>query len=344
MQTANENFMLDKHLSGLFQKSSRMNKPPLGDPGAFSSWQQKERRRVEKLLGIAGLERPKAVQQEKLHSRNRESFIEEKWAVTTDEGVVIPIYFLVPKVSEPLPPVLAFHGHNPSVQYILGNYPDDETERTERSRDGNYAEQIAAAGHLVCAVEQRGFGERLTDAFDGKTSSNSCRHMSFYYQMLGRTMVGERCRDGIVALDLLRDRPEFLGSKVAVTGNSGGGTTTFYLGALEESIDLVLTGCYFCSFEDSIMAIRHCECNYVPGVAGSFEMADLASLIAPRPQLFIQGEFDEIFPIAAARSQFRLVQQVYGSLSFADRVQMDIHPTGHAYNVNSALAFMKSWM
>ena len=344
MQQTREPFGLDRHLADLYQRNCRLEKAPTGNPEALSGWQQAGRRRVAELLGIADLPRPAMVQQELLHSRDRDTFVEEKWAVTSSEGVSIPIYFLVPQDRELLPPVLVFHGHSPSVQYILGNYPDVKTARAEKVRDGNYAEQLAAAGHMVCAVEQRGFGERITRSADGTQYPNSCRHLAFYYQMLDRTLVGERCRDGMLALDLLRARPETGGAKVAVTGNSGGGTTTFWLGAIEESLDVVIIGCYFCSFADSLMTIRHCECNYVPGAARLFEMGDIASLIAPRPQLFIQGEFDDIFPIAAARQEFDTVQQVYASLDIGDRVQMDIHPTGHAYNVGSALAFLQSWM
>ncbi len=344
MQQTRTPFGLDRHLADLYRQHCRREKAPTGNPTAFPAWQQAGRRRVAELLGIADRPRPATVQQELLHSRDRGAFVEEKWTVTSSEGVSIPIYFLVPQGREPLPPVLAFHGHNPSVQYILGNYPDVETERAEKARDGNYAEQLAAAGHMVCAVEQRGFGERTTRSADGTQDANSCRHLAFHYQMLGRTLVGERCRDGMLALDLLRARPEIRGAKVAVTGNSGGGTTTFWLGAIEESLDVVITGCYFCSFADSLMTIRHCECNYVPGAARLFEMGDIASLMAPRPQLFIQGEFDDIFPIAAARQEFNTVQQVYASLDIGDRVQMAIHPTGHAYNIGSALAFLQSWL
>ncbi len=344
MQQRQEVFSLDRHLSDLFQENSIGDRAPVGDPEAFASWQQQGRRHVSELLGIDSLPRPVAIEQELLHRRNRGTFVEEKWAVTSNEGVKLPVYFLVPQGRESLGPVLVFHGHNPSVQYILGNYPDEETGKAERSRDGNYAEQLAVAGHLVCAVEQRGFGERLAGPTDGDSFQNACRHISFQYQMLGRTMVGERCRDGMLALDLLRARPEVSGTKIAVTGNSGGGTTTFWLSAIEESLDIVITGCYFCSFQNSLMAIRHCECNYVPGAARIFEMGDIACLIAPRPQLFIQGEFDDIFPIAAARREFGTVQRLYESLAIAERVDMAVHPTGHAYNVASALAFLQTWM
>ncbi len=345
MQQSREPFGLDRHLADLYRRNCRQEPAPTPrKPAAFADWQEAGRRRVAELLGIADRPRPEVLRQELLHRRDRGAFVEEKWAVTSDEGIVLPVYFLVPQDREILPPVLTFHGHNPSVQYILGNYPDTATATAEKARDGNYAEQLAAAGHLVCAVEQRGFGERITRSAAGTQHPNSCRHLAFHYQMLGRTLVGERCRDGMLALNLLWGRPETRGTKVAVTGNSGGGTTTFWLGAIEESLDVVVTGCYFCSFADSLMTIRHCECNYVPGAARLFEMGDIASLIAPRPQLFIQGEFDDIFPIAAARQEFDTVQQVYAALDIGDRVQMAVRPTGHAYHVGSALAFLQAWM
>ncbi len=344
MPQTREPFGLDAHLVELYRQNARRQSAPAGNSTVFPAWQRAGRRHVAELLGIVDLPRPTVTRQELLHRRDRHSFVEEKWRVVSDEGIPIPLYFLVPQGRDPRGPVLAFHGHNPSVQYILGNYPDAATAEAEKARDGNYAAQLAAAGYLVCAVEQRGFGERLTRAAGHSQVPNSCRHLAFHYQMLGRTLVGERCRDGMLALDLLRARPETRGAKVAVTGNSGGGTTTFWLSALEESLDIVMTGCYFCSFADSLMAIRHCECNYVPGATRYFEMGDIACLIAPRPQLFIQGEFDDIFPIAAARQEYDTVQAVYAALGITDRIAMAVHPTGHAYNVASALTFLQSWM
>lgn len=342
-QTRSE-FLLDDSLERLFADSGSPSAVPPAGTHAFACWQRKMRTRVEDLLGISGLERPEAASQNRLHVKDRGAFAEEKWDVLTSEGIHLPVYFLVPRNREMLPPVLTFHGHNPSAQYILGNYPDRETAVQERKRHGNYAERLAEAGHFVCVVEQRGFGERQSSGATVGTYLNSCRHLSFYYQMLGRTMVGERCRDGMVALDLLRARPECGGSKVAVTGNSGGGTTTLWLSAIEESLDVAITGCYFCSFRESIMGIRHCECNYVPGAAREFEMGELACLTAPRPQLFIQGEYDDIFPIAAVREQFEVVREAYAGLNLEDRVEIAVHPTGHAYNADSALAFLEKWM
>ena len=72
------------------------------------------------------------------------------------------MYVLVPKKSPPFKTILVFHGHDPSVQTILGNYPDGTAARENLALDNNYAQALAQAGYLVCAVEQRGLGERLT--------------------------------------------------------------------------------------------------------------------------------------------------------------------------------------
>lgn len=50
--------------------------------------------------------------------------------------------------------------------------------------------------------------------------------------------------------------------------------------------------------------MRHCDCNYVPGIFAKLEMGDLAALVAPRPLGAIHGQGDPIFPIAGTRQQF----------------------------------------
>src|SRR3712207_8365529 len=37
-------------------------------------------------------------------------------------------------------------------------------------------------------------------------------------------------------------------------------------------------GNYLCTFKDSILALAHCHCNYVPGLLQDAEMYDIAAL------------------------------------------------------------------
>ncbi len=344
MSTPDPRLRLEQHLDTLYRTTARQFPCDTADRESFLAWQADARSRVRDLLGIGNLPELQVVNQVLQQSRDCGAYTEEKWAITTDEEVVIPLYFLIPHSPGPFPALLVFHGHNPSVQYILGHYPDEETARRQRVLDDNYAQRLAELGYLVCAVEQRSFGERLSHFDDRTPHPNSCRHQAFFYQMMGRTVVGERCRDGMVGLELLRQRTDVLPERIGVTGCSGGGTVTLWLGAIEPGLQVVVPGNYFCSFRASIMDLRHCECNYVPGAARLFEMGDIAALTAPRPFLAIQGIFDDIFPVEAARQEFVTVARAYACLDVPERCAMVERPTGHAYSVQAAQAFFTQWL
>ena len=64
-------------------------------------------------------------------------------------------------------------------------------------------------------------------------------------------------------------------------GESGGGTATYYTACIDDRFELYVPIVALCTYEESIMAISHCTCNYIPGIAKYFDMGDLAILIAP---------------------------------------------------------------
>jgi hypothetical protein len=173
---------------------------------------------------------------------------------------------------------------------------------------------------------------------------NSCRHLSFEYLMQGRTMIGERCWDGMVALTYLLSRDDVIRGGIACTGHSGGATTTLWLSALDDRISVVVASCYFCSFKHSILGMEHCECNYVPRMLEYAEMGDLAALIAPRPLRIIAGERDPIFPLPGVQEQFETVNRVYQLLDAADRCSLAVYPGDHEYNLSLSKSWLSQWL
>jgi hypothetical protein len=271
---------------------------------------------------------------------DRGTCIEEKYYIDAGEGVQTPLYLLIPKREPPFRPVLVFHGHDPSAQYCLGNYPDPETARANRAIDNHYALALAEAGYLVGVVEQRGLGERLTDQVSA--AGRTCRHLAFSYLMHGRTLMGERIRDGMCAVTYLLSRPDVAGS-LGCTGHSAGGATALWLAALDERVAVTVVSGYFSSFRASILAREHCECNYVPGILALAEVGDLAALLAPRPFCALNGRQDELFPVGAAVEQFEIVRRAYALHGADDACCLSIHPGGHAYNNAMAHAWLARW-
>lgn len=299
--------------------------------------------RLKQMLGVTDRQSV-PVQAALLQSVNCDGYVEEKYSLAVGEDVAAPLYLLIPKAEPPYTPILAFHGHDPGVQYILGHYPDEATAVHNRNIHNNYAQALAQAGYLVCAVEQRGMGERLTGQRGDGSIPRSCRHLAFSYMLQGRTLLGERCWDGLCAINYLRTRADVRPDVLGCTGHSGGGTTALFLAAIAERITAVVVSGYFCSFQASILGMPHCECNYVPGILQLGEMGDIAALIVPRPLCLVNGRYDPIFPIQGAIEQFETVKQAYEGNGRADACQLAIHPGAHAYHLPSSLNWFEQWL
>jgi dienelactone hydrolase len=299
------------------------------------------RAELNHLLGLQN-HPPASLAVQNIRSVDRGTFTEEKLALDVGEGVQAPLYVLTPKQESPYKPVLVFHGHDPSAQYSLGNYPDPETERANLAIDNNYAQALAEAGYLVCVVEQRGMGERLSDQISPDIT-HSCRHLAFFYQLHKRTLLGERVWDGMCAAAYVLSRNNVIGG-LGCTGHSGGGTTALFLSALDERIRTVVVSGYFNSFRGSILAMEHCECNYVPGILKLAEMGDIAALIAPRPFCAINGQADQIYPVAFAHEQFETVRRAYELHNASHACKLSIHPGGHAYDNQVSRDWFSEWL
>lgn len=343
VQIEKSSFHLQSHVDNLIANQPRQLAFRAQSLDEFQRWHSTLRAKFLDLLGIAGRTPPTRPRAERLQAVDRGAYVEEKYTLDVGESIRAPMYVLVPKTPPPYKAILGFHGHDPSAQYILGNYPNTQEAQENVALDGNWAQVLAQAGYLVCAVEQRAFGERISDQYRF-SYRNACRHLAFDYLLEGRTLIGQRCWDGMVALSYLQNRSDVIPGAIACTGHSGGGTTCLWLSALDERIAVVVPSGYFCSFQASILAMEHCECNYIPHILEYGEMGDFAALIAPRPLRFINGERDPAFPIEGTRQQFQTVQAAYALLGAFDKLSLAVHPGEHAYNHALSHEWFQKWL
>jgi cephalosporin-C deacetylase-like acetyl esterase len=202
------------------------------------------------------------------------------------------------------PVAITLQGHSTGFHNSVGILKYEGDEEYQETR-GKFAVQAVKRGYATLALEQRAMGERKTkNAYGGGVVM--CTHLAVKAMHLGRTLLGERVWDvskAIDALSFFKDRGLDL-DKIVLTGNSGGGTMSFYAAAFDERIKISAPSCAFCSYESSIMSIFHCPCNYLPGAMRYFEMGDLACAIAPRRLIVVAGQEDRIFPIAGVREAY----------------------------------------
>ncbi len=180
-------------------------------------------------------------------------------------------------------------------------------------------------GRCALIIEARNFGESSLKGY-----GTSCTEATKNALLLGRTVIGERVWDAMRILDtVLAQFPQIDQSNIVCTGNSGGGTATYYLACLEERITAAAPSCSVCTYEDSICAMEHCLCNHIPSIRRYFEMGDLAAMIAPRYLVAATGKQDPIFPLHGAQRAFAQIERIYADAGAPQNCALVIGEGGH---------------
>ena len=154
--------------------------------------------------------------------------------------------------------------------------------------------------------------------------------------------------DGIRSLDYLASRPEVDPPRLGCTGNSGGGTETAYLMALDDRIVAAAPSCYITSLERLFATIgpQDAEQNLTGQVALGIEHADFATMRAPRPTLLSVGTRD-YFDIQGSWDTFREVKRIYGTLRMGERVDIFESDEPHGFTRprrEACMRWMRRWL
>lgn len=296
-----------------------------GEP--LSAWQARAREKLSSLLGLPYDRCDPLFRVE--YREETEDFYETRFLFQCEPDCFAPAHLLVPKqkTAKKPPVMICLQGHSTGMHISLGRtkYPEDD-KAFEGERD--FALEAVRRGFCAVTLEQRGFGER------GGNPRPDCYPVAMTALLSGRTLLGGRVWDIMRLIDVLEQ--EFADvcdvGRVWCCGNSGGGTATFYAAALEPRIVAAIPSCAFCTFADSIGAMYHCSCNYVPGIRRYFDMAELAGMIAPRPLVIVSGAQDGIFPLQGAREEFARAKDLYYARGEApDKIVHVIGEGGHRF-------------
>ncbi|MAE66986.1 MAG: acetylxylan esterase [Phycisphaeraceae bacterium] len=312
---------------------------------AARRWQTATRRELARTINLKLLQ-PVPPQPRRVELVDRGDYVREKIVIRTSAHTEMPVYVLKPAGARGrLPVVLALHGHGYGVKDIVGLW-EDGTDRD--SADGyhkDFGVALCRAGFLVAAPEISCFGERQTDFSKlgfAAPQPSTCGHTAFLSFHLGASVIGLRVYDAMRLVDYLATRRDTDMKRLGAMGISGGGMHTFFSTCLDPRIRACVISGYYCTFRDSVLAMSHCPCNFVPGLWRFGEMQDLVGLIAPRPVLVEAGDHDHIFPISAVRKAVSGARSVYGVFNAREAVQTDYFEGRHQISGEKAYGFLKA--
>lgn len=279
------------------------------DESELVTWQKNAREKMTELLGLP-LE----------YCSNDFTVLEDidckgyrhiRFTFQSELGYYVPCSLLIPDgIDKPVPCVICLQGHTTGAHVSLGTvkFQDDE-QLIEEGND--FAIQAVSRGYCAIALEMRYMGQ-LGQTEEGNPSCSKL-NTALTTLLVGRTAIGERVWDVHRLIDVIEAHlTEYIDTeKIVCMGHSGGGTATYFAACYDERIYLAVPSCSVCTFDASIMAMRHCCCNYVPGIRKYFNMGDLGCLIAPRPLIVVCGIYDPIFPLHGVEASYAVIQKAY---------------------------------
>ena len=302
-------------------------------------WKETTKAKLNELMGMDAF-RPCPLNMTIEWEKDHEDFHEIRFTFQTEEGYVVPCHMLIPNAlpknaTETPTPVICLQGHSTGMHISLGRaIYDCDPEDLKGDRD--FAIRAVKEGFVPIVMEQRYMGECGGDEVGPSCLSPRCE--SLVSLLLGRCAIGERVWDISRLIDLLEENfsDKLNLEKLICMGNSGGGTATFYASCVEERIKTAIVSCAFCTYKDSIAAMPHCACNYIPKSALYFDMGDLAGLMAPRNLLIVAGKDDPIFPLHGVKESYELAKTFFKAAGCEDRLQFVIGDGDHRFYADQA--------
>jgi dienelactone hydrolase len=230
------------------------------------------------------------------------------------------LYRPLGKGNGPFPAVLNPHGH-----WAKGRL-EDSLDGSGAARCINFAKQ----GMVAFAWDMVGYNDtqfaRPTGEPGYKTHRNFANDLT--NQLWGISQMGLQTWNAVRALDFLLTLPDVDPKRVACTGESGGGTQTFMLGAIDDRL----------AAQAPIVMVSHsmqggCSCENAPGLRVDYSNMEITAQPAPRPQILVGATGD--WTKATLEIEGPSIEKVYRLFNGADQLRYVRFDFNHNYNRTS---------
>ncbi len=297
-------------------------------PADLEQWQSRKQQLRQNLLKSWGgfPAEPCDLNPKILGELKRDGYRIEKVVFQTRPGIWMTANAYIPDGDGKRAAVLNVHGH----------WKGAKQDPVVQSR----CIGLAKLGFFVLAVDAFGAGER------GLTKKLGEYHGEMVAATLlpvGLPLSGLQVYENMRAVDYLLTRPEVDGSRLGITGASGGGNQTMYAGAFDERFKAVVPVCSVGTYQSYIGAAC-CMCEVVPNALTYTEESGLLALVAPRALMVINATRDGFqFSVGEAQKSIAAAQHVFRMYGKAGSISHDIFESPHDYG-KAMRESMYGWM
>ena len=229
-------------------------------------------------------------------------------------------------------------GKHPAVLFVCGHSSDGKSCETYQRG----AQNLVLNGYVVLLIDPISQGERgqFLDVPYAQGISGLCTSehtmQGKQLRLCGDYLGAWRAYDALRGLDYLLSRREVDPARVGITGNSGGGTMTTFVQALDSRFTMAAPSCYVTSWQRNIENELVADAEQLPpGILGKgCEMGDFILSYAPRPILLL-GQKNDFFDARGLKETYENARKVYKLLGAEENLQFFIGPTDHGYSIEN---------
>lgn len=294
--------------------------------GSQKEWQTRAREIREQALVSCGLwpMPEKTALNPRIFGRvERDGYTIEKVCFETYPGFYLAgnLYRPLGQGKGPFPAILNPHGH-----WANGRMAD-ESSGSIAGRCINFARQ----GMIAFTYDMVGYNDtHFSDTPTNKSFSDI--HHQFATNpadlLWNVSLMGLQTWNSIRALDFLESLPDVNRKHLAITGESGGGTQTFMLGAIEDRL----------AAQAPVVMVSHsmqggCLCENAPGLRVQFSNMEIAAAAAPRPQILVAASGDWTRDTLTIEGPS--IARIYSLLNAREKFSYVRYDFNHNYNQTS---------
>ncbi len=308
--------------SCLVRRANELSARSMIDAPAAADWQRdlpEKRRQWLEMLGLDPLPPRTEMHVTVTGSLDRDTYVVEKIQFQP-----IPACRIAANLYRPSRPA----GRLPAIIYVCGH-----------SQRGKFHYQphprwFGQHGYVALILDAIQIGE------NGGVHHGTYQRGWWHWISQGYSPAGVEVWAAMRAADYLQSRPDVDPDRLGITGNSGGGTVSWFTGAADPRFRTVAPSCQTGNLYQHIRERTidgHCDCTYWINTYG-WDFTDVASLIAPRPLMVAAATEDVLFRPYAFRDLVGRARNLYRRLGAEENIALVEAITPHGYSPATRLA------
>jgi dienelactone hydrolase len=324
-----------------------------------SEWAQLARKCL--MVGLHYDPGPLNLNAQTLDRMETDSFVRETIEFNTTPWFRVPGYFYIPKhVSLPAPGLVVLHEWGGPMLFgadrISGPPAHDAVvrHRAKTTSGRALADWLASKGYAVIVIDAYHFGRRaprglggLPELYDpsqldeetlSKYDAIARENLYLGVRQLnwaGTTWAGVNYFDDSRCVDYLLSRKEVDGSRIGVTGLSGGGWRTNMMAALETRIKAAVSVGWMTTGDSqqpyNVAGAIGTFC-LLPGVWNRLDIPDLIAMAAPKACMVVSASEDRLFPPYGQRRAAQQIATAYKWAGCPEQFKSYMPPKPHCYD------------